>query len=607
LQILLEGFKNRRFSYLEQFYSVNLWQPLLEVLFPVEYYLLSEYKMTQIEKNYPPYRADFAVKVKKFAPPTLFVELARDHLVDISMNHKDEDKIAYMMGSSLYKLLWLNRGRSQEFLKKLRVFGILGGGTDFDLCQMYTVFPSADNNEDFYFVFDTSKTHLRFQILELNSFSDTEIYTESDDFDNLSSSHLKYSSSQSTAAVEGELSADLNEALISQILQEFDPDVSEEVLPLSVNIEERYCQRIFNEGHVNDHALCVLEKVMDLVKKQADLLIDMENDFGPTDPHYKYEYSRVNLMLKSRTCHSGPSPYKKKSKQSESAFNINKTPTRLIARNILSFLNIITVTPKEKCEGEDKENNDSYGLNYELKSKDFDVVSSDLKTICIQKTVSKYEIEIYQNEIIKKSDCFPKYFGHVELSENEMNLTLENIITGYETNDYCKQKPGQSEFLFSTKILVDLFGALMVLHSAGYVHGDVSPGNVGYNESKGIWQLFDFNNSRPIKEAAEGIGKFHVTKRFVSAQFLNSGLYFPFDDVVGLIKTFYSVNWYVPFDLTPELMEILSLFRFDQIEVIEVSRLQKIYFKIVKNLWKQVQDRSDPSIINAAKILRNLI
>ena len=90
--------------------------------------------------------------------------IKKSGVVLVSLNHKDEDKIAYMMGSSLSKLLWLNRSKGQEFLKKLRVFGILGGATDFDLCQMYAVFPSVANNRDFYFVFDSSKTRLRFKL-----------------------------------------------------------------------------------------------------------------------------------------------------------------------------------------------------------------------------------------------------------------------------------------------------------------------------------------------------------------------------------------------------------------------------------------------------------
>jgi hypothetical protein len=47
---------------------------------------------------------------------------------------------------------------------------------------------------------------------------------------------------------------------------------------------------------------------------------------------------------------------------------------------------------------------------------------------------------------------------------------------------------------------------LITLYSIGYIHGDVAPGNVGFNEELRIWQLFDFDNARPIEEAARGKG-----------------------------------------------------------------------------------------------------
>lgn len=608
LKYIVQSFKNEQFEYLESFYSVALWRPILVTLFRPGFTIVTEYLLSRIEAEYPNLRADFVVLVKDFAPPTVFVELARDHLINVSVNHKDEDKSAFMMGSSLFRLMWLNRHRGQEFLKKLRVFGILGGGSDFDLCMMYAVFPSADNDQDFYFVFDSSKTRLRFKLLEYNSFADDQCYSASNDFEFHAEPLFKYELSTSTVAEE-DISAELvNLINDSLVMEEFDPEEPQDAMPPGLN--QRYCESIKKEGQINNTGPQILEKLADLVHMQADLLIDMEDDRTPTDRRYRYEASRIDLMLQSRKTYSRPSPKRRRMAQSEAAFIVTMTPNKQIKQNIASILETITLAPKkhylddkENFKPDDKENPPDSASG----PGDKDVVSSDVgTTVCIKKAASRYELEIYQNEVIKNSACFPKCFGHngVPGDGNKIELKLEQIISGYTIYDYKMLRNSKS---FSTKILVDLFGALVTLHSAGYVHGDISPGNVGYNESKGIWQLFDFDNSRPIEEAAEGIGKYNVTQKFANPKYLETGCYFPFDDFFGLKKTLYYPFWRVPFDLrTQELVEILSKFD-DENKFFDVPQLQKIYFKTVKILWNQIKDPSDPSIKNAAKILKIML
>jgi hypothetical protein len=60
---------------------------------------------------------------------------------------------------------------------------------------------------------------------------------------------------------------------------------------------------------------------------------------------------------------------------------------------------------------------------------------------------------------------------------------------------YMKMKWSQD--WFEAKLLIDIYCAFILLHSIGYVHGDV----VVFNEELGIWQLFDFDNAGPIEEA----------------------------------------------------------------------------------------------------------
>ena len=231
---------------------------------------------------------------------------------------------------------------------------------------------------------------------------------------------------------------------------------------------------------------------------------------------------------------------------------------------------------------------------------------ANVKCICVKKEASKYELEVY--EAIKDSACFPKCFGYVQLPDsNKIELKLEQIVSDYRTNRLLKpdEQDESTVSVTASKMIVDLFGALITLHSVGFVHGDISPGNVGYNESKGIWQLFDFDNSRPIEEAAEGIRKFKSTKGFTSSQFLESGLYYSFDDFVGLQKTMKLFFGRAEFNVDPEMKEIMGLF--DKNKVIDVIELRRVYFKAVQVLWNRIRNSSDPSIVNAVIILKELI
>ena len=73
------------------------------------------------------------------------------------------------MDASILKLLGQLSDNGRVSLEKLRVYGILGGSSDFDICRMYPVFPSSDVEDDdisgFFLVYETSKKLLRFNIL----------------------------------------------------------------------------------------------------------------------------------------------------------------------------------------------------------------------------------------------------------------------------------------------------------------------------------------------------------------------------------------------------------------------------------------------------------
>lgn len=166
---IIEQFLSVNFQYIEKRYS-DLWQKILRELFDQDLFaVIGEFALTDIESDYKENYIDYVVTLSSCKTSTLlFVELARDHIKSPIYSHKDESKIAEAMGAGLLKNISLMKHRGVETLHKLRVYGLLGGATDFDLCKMYAVFPNGNDIDNFYMVFDSSTKQLRFKLLADN-------------------------------------------------------------------------------------------------------------------------------------------------------------------------------------------------------------------------------------------------------------------------------------------------------------------------------------------------------------------------------------------------------------------------------------------------------
>ena len=696
------------FKFIESFYGNRLWEPLLNCLFEEAkgFCVESEYVISKIDPSYPKLRADFAIGIqgKKFAPPIIFIELSCENLSGTEHGHKDELKMGYSLGSSLLKLLSLNWGREKEFLEKLRTYGLLPGGTSYDICSMYPVFPNADKS-DFYFVFDYSKTQLRFHILEDNMYSykqrfcngaadqihidpeyehgpnpvhipiidtdadqtpitldfdDVGITIETDPNDEVAASrdfvnHQGLEQHPRTEAEEGKVMSasetespneydtsiyfppDSSSSPSSDDQSESVEEEQEETPKLPVKSrKEIECLHLFKEGHINESALRVLERLAELVLAQKELLKDMQDTPNPDDK-FKYDISRIMMMLSSRTSHSRPSPLKKQEKRTFGSNNEDNFPSK--KRKLTSALTTTVLSSefesllkKVSEEGQRNLGNDENDLNTGNSlnaggEKNISIVSGvnpdsmmELRepknTIFIFKNSSKHEISIYNHEVVRRSTCFPKFVGYStdyegKEYENDIRIELEQVIPG---DKFDLIQFHDSASLFGAKFLVDIFGALMTLHSIGYVHGDVTPGNVGFNEELGVWQLFDFDNSRPIEEAARGKGDYHGTPELKSKHYQETGKYGPFDDFVGTIKTlmlFLShIEFYAEMFQTYESRKCFDFFVENLIKRVKPFSHQKIfnriYFEAVKLLWKKCKKNPrEPSILNSKQFLTN--
>ena len=351
------------------------------------------------------------------------------------------------------------------------------------------------------------------------------------------------------------------------------------VVPESVNIDINYsdrivsnkvlCEYFFNEGVLNQKALQILERMAELVYAQAELIESVPVDqIIPPDPGFKYNPEQVDLMTKGRDTHTGTSPVKTKRVK----LIVPSATIDMVNEAILS----VSVNDKE---------NINILINQADNLGDNKKKSISINVLEVTKLASKYEVPIY--EAIKGSNHFPRMFSHDCFDDEEgdsmVNLRLETLSPLSEIFlDFLEKDP---EFL--TRILIDVMGALRVLHSKGYVHGDVTPGNVGFNENRQIWNLFDFDNSRPIEEAAaaDSDDKYKFTKGYLSKNYAESGCYFPFDDYVGLAFTCESVMDKLstfPEEFELKFRKFLNLIKHCLDSELETEQLDFLYLEALK-------------------------
>jgi hypothetical protein len=114
---------------------------------------------------------------------------------------------------------------------------------------------------------------------------------------------------------------------------------------------------------------------------------------------------------------------------------------------------------------------------------------------------------------------FPKYSEFTDNYEdkeyeNEIRIELEEIIPGYKI-DFAQYY--ESATLFGAKFLVDIYGALITLHSIGYVHGDVT---YGYSFLSIKIRFKIYKNSIRILMFLN-----NFNRQFLSISFINNNLF----------------------------------------------------------------------------------
>lgn len=617
----VETYRALNYEYDESFISANFWNPLLRCIIFPGLILISEYKMTELKPTYPNLKIDLCVcRNRKKHPlfcdpknpinaqaepriPLLLIEISRDSLKSNINPHKDQEKVAIGMAAGMNKIFSLTWGRGKAFLSQLKVYGLLCGGTDFEICRLYPVF--EEDSDNFYFVFESSKKLLRFRIVEENE-EITSIYLNGIAEQQISCTELfKYRHPENeTFTVTDPLTQELETQLEMEIIDEMGKEQQEyenqreskqsKKAPNNEVIEDEY---MFENGFVNDESLIVLEKLLGLVKIQADLICDL----NPKDinPAIKYPESRIKLMDQGRATHNAFSPEKRRYEIYEATINSPSQRSKIDLGILKQFIDSLSLDiDKENLIPSAPGDQNGKGKAAEIYSK--------------FKGQSPHELDIYSKSKIKDSPHFPLLMSHeVYPDKKQIRLELEEVIP-------LAIFSGQTGEIGAWGCLVDLMGALRSLHSVGYLHGDLSPGNVGFNSKNGIWQLFDFDSSCTIEEGTtvEGQSYYRGTKNFISPHYDETGRYLPWDDYCSLaltLKFAISSSSKNPFNVSSASKNTFvgflgQLFAESTEPIEDHAVLDQLYFEAVQRLWGLCKpDIENPSIQAAVPLLKEIM
>ncbi|WP_185976994.1 MULTISPECIES: protein kinase domain-containing protein [Shewanella] len=131
---------------------------------------------------------------------------------------------------------------------------------------------------------------------------------------------------------------------------------------------------------------------------------------------------------------------------------------------------------------------------------------------CIQKAIS-----IDEHKLVIYLEYYPDSRSLNELKEHEIDL-----------------------WVF---VLPKVIDAIAHCHQQGWVHGDIKPSNILFNETLGIVRLIDFGASNPIGTNRNALNKWQLTPMFSSEnQKLGVGYVEEEDDWYALAKMMQQVE-----------------------------------------------------------------
>ena len=529
-------------------YTEAVFHRFWVLLFSLSYthaslFLPLELSINCLYDMYRAFRLDFSVCLTYAKPqylPILAVELSRLPLYHCDIAHKDEDKLALIMGASLLKLVGRCHHLGEKMVADLIVFGLLLGGTDFEVCLMYPDFAEQDLKgpgvklRNFTMVFRTSRSSWRFRLvggdyayMDHNKQNDFSCAGSSINYDQPPEPGQFNNSNQTVEDIPDEMAYALGD------FEEMEPSEASPIYTMEAisgmrNFAtlKKYFGKEFQKEELNLTGMLAFQRLAQLVAQEA-AWIEAELRKNPgkgPDNSYRYPDSRIKIMFQGRT---GSSSASSKGKRTAKAASMPPhSPTQSKSKRPRQW-------PHEQ--------GDSAVISPKLQPisvAETDELKQMVDTVIIEKRGSAYEVDVYESRAVMQSALFPrlldfKYDDRTDL----VSLKLEKLVPMREFNltlSHLLETSAKAQFMLS-KLLLDIMGALRILHLTGFVHCDVSPDSVSFNLGTGTWQLFDSIEHFQIAQTEPHPGE---NRGFRSRRYEQTGLFRPLGDYILLALTF---------------------------------------------------------------------
>jgi hypothetical protein len=493
--------------------------------------------------------------------PLIIIECSRDPLLP-QFAHKDSSKIANSMAIALMDLIRCFSHQSIDFLSQLFVQGILLGGFDLEFLVMKPQFSSQSRDSDsevkVSFLLSSSREFTRFSCFS------NEVYNpdleESSKFCSFTHGYLYVQPQCEETSLEYpsvDYSNDCWTNLVSEI------DNSDGALnnfneisgtgPISSTRSFYLNQKNWNEipmkksivdemiAHqlgrmnrsVNVNTLFVLTRIRSMADQLEGLLMQgLEDSDDPEIPDQPFDQNENVLRCynssRSRSDSFKPTPPPKGKGRPKKCAKFVNTPEKSSAK----FVN--TPAGEVNDENLDIQEHENFGNSTTRIRSYYKTIREPGATwISVTKQDSPFELEVYLHPLIRSSRHVPRLHPTIlpERSINhQLTLTIERI---YPLRRFGHNRSDSYILHGYSRLLIDSLEALTLLHSVGFVHSEISPNNVGYNERLGIWQIFDFDQAMPIEESLHKSRK-GGTEHFISNQARETEIFRPIDDFIAL-------------------------------------------------------------------------
>lgn len=201
--------------------------------------------------------------------------------------------------------------------------------------------------------------------------------------------------------------------------------------------------------------------------------------------------------------------------------------------------------------------------------------------------------------------CFPRIIDSQIVSDSHVNIHFEELIPligdgiyGPYGNLFGSQVRTESPIqliLDACTFAVHALYGLFVLHEiVGYVHGNISPENIMFSPTDGIWKINDFKTALPIQKSLETI-RHCGTKDFTAPEFLKTGISTKSSDVYSLGQILWRIFH----------VQMIWLMGLDD----PTDQVQQAYDNFCESVSMMIKDSPNerPSIISSMKLFNEII